>query len=661
MAKIYPDLGHEPLLFSAASGAGSRQSELFTTDAPGTSMNLTFVVFFYPNANNTVAVPEVPTVEIQTDDVTWQAVDLVAGFGTLNMPGGAVNYTFSALASNGVYQIHFTQNNAPFGSQAWAIRFTNVDGSVSPTNKAGVTFIVDSGNALLPWIAVPGQGALTNAGPPALDFGLALTNLTLSGTASNAPTQLVGGKTANLTIPVGNYGPGALTITGVSPSSAVNNITLTAATPLTIAPGATATLSAAFAAPGGGQTATPTTAAKFELASNDAQGGPSGANAHFDTITLNASAGNFEIVLALDLSGSMAATDAGGMSRWNALQIAAVDILNAYHNFAAPQDKVAIVLYPAPSGASIGKTLQAATPIAGLDINATVAPAIGANTPIDSTPMLGSPGAQIGGIYVAAGDPSGVPQTNCGQFATTGDGTTYLRNFRWLILMSDGAANVGEDPKTVFAPGGSRNSYFKDRNIRAITLGYGKPASGQVDGVALQTIAAASSGHYVPANPQGLPSESLGPNFYKTLAAAMGFSFAADPDATLDASHPVNRHKVTVGDHDIPRRFWCGTRIGQERKSRRSNSSRRSAKSSRAPTLQALGSLLSPRRCARRTMSAQRRSTTGTARRGAEFGRSWSGAARSRAACATPMRQACRPNSPLSSRTPNRGISQATA
>jgi hypothetical protein len=560
MTQIYPDLGHEPLIFSAAAGAGAHQSALFTTLAPGGSMTLTFVVFFYPNAHNGAAAPARPNVELQTDNATWQPLDLNAGFGSINVPGGAVNFTFAAIAASpGVFQISFTQNNIAFDAQDWAIRFTNTDGSVTAANQAGATFVVSAGADLLPWIAVPGQTALTNAGPPTLDFGLALSNLTLAGTGLSTAKQLVGGKSFTLTVPIGNYGPGPLVVT--APGGAVQGFSLAPTTALTIAPGDVQTLTASFAAPADGQTATAATAAAFTLASNDPRGAAAGADAHFSTLTLNASAGNFEIVLALDLSGSMATADAGADTRWNALQINTIAVLHAYQNFAAAKDKVAIALYPEHGGQSIGEILQPATPVAGLDIDGALAPKLGALKPIDSTPMLGAPGA-LGGVYVAAGDPSGVPQTNCGAFGTTGDGVTYKRNFRWMILMSDGAANVGEDPKTVFASGGSRASYFTDRNIRAITLGYGKPASGQVDGAALSAIAAAGSGHYVPANLQGLPSETLGPNFYKTLAAAMGFSFAADPDAALDAAHPVNTHKIVITDHDASAAFlvWWESR-----------------------------------------------------------------------------------------------------
>ena len=118
-----------------------------------------------------------------------------------------------------------------------------------------------------------------------------------------------------------SFGP--LSVTAVSPTAQTNLFTATLlSTPLTVAPGSTdnVTLSIAFAAPGAGQTGNASQPTVFTLTCNDPEAAPSGATAHPNTLSVFATAGNFEIVFALDLSGSMATADAGGQSRWAAVQ-----------------------------------------------------------------------------------------------------------------------------------------------------------------------------------------------------------------------------------------------------------------------------------------------------------------------------------------------------
>jgi len=308
MPKIYPDLGFTPLILTASDPApGSRQAQAFPTvesAAPDSAMTLVFVAFAYPDALNQVAPPKPLGVEIQTDTEVWQKIELTnaqTGPRPLAISGGTVNYTFGPLGAAGVFKIHFTEDNLRFDGRLWAIRFTNFDQDVDATNAVGVTFVVADNDSRLPWIATPGQSNLSTAGPATIDLGAALVGLGMSGVVEipganfRVVKRLVADRTYSVSIPVANYGPGPLAISAIDPVAA-QHFTLSGPTPSTIAPGCSSRLTATFAAPSTGQVASDATRVVFSLACDDPQAAAAGPNAHFNTVSLNATASDYRFL-----------------------------------------------------------------------------------------------------------------------------------------------------------------------------------------------------------------------------------------------------------------------------------------------------------------------------------------------------------------------------
>jgi hypothetical protein len=538
---------------------------------------LNFVIFDYPNANNGGGTPPAaPIVEILDQFANFDApghlLSLTGGGTgalTISTLSGSmtVNYSYASLGG-GVYQIVFTRDAVDLTAVPWSIRFTINDGATNVNAEKGLTFSVDATDTRTSWIAVPGQASLTPAGAPAFDYGAALQALTLSGPGMpGSARQIIAGRNLSLQIPIGNYGPGSLSVTAVNPAAQTNLFTAAlAATPLTVAPGSSdkLTLSIAFAAPPAGQTGSAAQATAFTLGCNDPEAAPSGATAHPNTVSVFATAGNFEIVFALDLSGSMAATDAGGQSRWAAVQSAVGQVMTQMIGFAtASGDKFGVAGYPNANGNSVGQIVQAETAISQANANTLLA-TLGGFAPTDSTPMAGvSATKNSGGIYTAAGLIAN-PATDCGIFLGSVD-PGFARNFRWLILMSDGMSNVGDDPKTI------PSTYFTNRRIGVISVAFGNPAGGQVDIPTLKAVANASLGtnsanppNFYAAQPNGTPSQQLLATFEKSVATALGLQFAADPDAVIAPNVKQNHHTAIITNHDETASFMaCCTTAAQ--------------------------------------------------------------------------------------------------
>lgn len=549
----------------------------FTADAAGaTTLFLTYVIFDYPNATNAAATPPAPPVVEMLmaaagalppgfDATGFTLVQTgLSGTQSLPVPGGAANYDYTSLGG-GVFQIRFTTNDVAFSALQWFIRFTITDGATNATHQKALTFVVDGAATKMPWLAVPGQLNLTPSGPVPLEFGTALKVLTLSGPGVGSAKQLIAGKTYTLDIPIGNYGTAPLTVTGVTPAAVTNGFSLQLPAPLTIPPGSTnaVTLQASFAAPAAGQTGVAAQATPFALASNDVLASGA-APTHFNSVSLYASAGNLEIVLVLDLSGSMATVDAGPMSRWAALQAAVGQVGTQMLSFATgPNNKFAAVVYPSPNGTSVGQIALPAGPVHQSRINA-LAEQLSGFAPVDSTPLAGTSAAP-GGIYTAMGKPAN-PATDSGVFLGSTD-PGFARNFRWMVLMTDGVSNVGDDPGTI------ASTYFTSRRVGVITVGYGKPSGGQVNFGVLKALANASLGtssanpaNFFSSDPSGQPSQQITMTFEKSVAGSLGLQFAVDPNAVV-APGAENRHSVVITEFDQSALFTVCVVSGAEMES----------------------------------------------------------------------------------------------
>jgi hypothetical protein len=566
---LLPNQNITKALLDAHPAAYSNQDFTSAVTSANTCV-LNFAIFEYPNANNSGTPPIPPLVEILDQNANFddpghllQQTGGGTGALTISTLGGpkSVNYSYGPLGG-GVFQISFTRDAVDLNSLPWTIRFTINDNATTLLAQKGLTFDVDSSDTRTPWLAVPGQLNLPPSGPPAIDFGTALQSITLSGPgAPGSARQVIAGKTYSLLVPVGNYGTGPLTVSGVNPAAQTNNFTMRLLNPLTVPPGSTdnANLQVSFAAPAAGQTGSAAQATTFALTCNDPLAAPSGATAHFNTVSLYATAGNFEVVLVLDLSGSMLTNDAGGASRWSALQTAVGQVMNSLLGFAGgANDRFGVVVYPDHTGNQSAEVVIAESQINLSNANALTTKLAGFN-PVDSTPMAGTQ-ASPGGVYTAAGHP-GNPNTDCGIFLGSVD-PAFGRNFRWVILMSDGMSNVGDDPKTI------ASAYFTSRRIGVISVAYGDPKGGQVDTATLKAIANESRGtnvsnpsNYFESQPTGTPSQELLSGFEKSVANALGLQFAVDPDAILAPGANENRHIVVITEYDQSASFLvcCGT------------------------------------------------------------------------------------------------------
>ncbi|HTO60379.1 MAG TPA: kelch repeat-containing protein [Bradyrhizobium sp.] len=311
MATVFPS-GNDPYIFSdslAQNSSDTSQPNLdlhagafdvadFTSAvAPGaTTINLTFVIFAYPMAANTqAAFPQVPIVEVldQNSGPEGHGTSLHPtpdGTAAFAVSGTQfVNYSLKT-SGGGVSQIVFSVNNVPLDSLSWRIRFTINDGVTSDAAQKGLTFVVDTADARAPWLAVPGQLNLPPTGPMPIDFAAALKSITLAGPAPPGSFgQLEGNQTYTVLLPVGNYGTGPLTISGVTAPATTNGFSIRLLTaPLTVAPGSVdqATLQATFQAPSAEQSAGAATPTAFTLACNDPLAVGGGKTAHFNFVSL---------------------------------------------------------------------------------------------------------------------------------------------------------------------------------------------------------------------------------------------------------------------------------------------------------------------------------------------------------------------------------------
>ena len=518
----YP-LGATTLPISIASGASQEQGFHFPS-APGATMTLNFVIFGAQPNNSPGVSPATPSVQVQCQlsGQPYTSITYEGGFFAVTIQGSSkadVDFVPHPSGLNGVYQLSFSpETGADLSNTNWKIQFTNND-----PNPAQVTFIVDLADTVEPWIGFP----LT--GPTNFAAASTLTPLSDSPTPPfTSQVQLITGQSYQLSVPIYNYGTAPLPI---SIAAAITS------GPFSILPKTTTI------PPGGGDVLTVALASQAKsVALNSAASPavlpvPNPDTVHPGSLSFYATVGAMEFVFALDVSGSMASTDnrPDQTTRWFHLQGATTALMTQLQSFANGGSWGA-VLYPDPAGKE-SKVIQALTGItasSSLDLS---------YTPTNSTPMLP-------GMIAASGDPAQNTTTaaGCGLFvpndANPQDQAAFQYDHRWLILMTDGVANVGGDPGTLLS------SYYSARNVKAVTIGFG--TGGQTNPGLLQNIATYSSGVYLAADPTtGDPSAGLVQQFLKAVTAGLALNFSADPTASLPAKEgAVNTHSVIVTEFD---------------------------------------------------------------------------------------------------------------
>jgi hypothetical protein len=532
MATEYP-LGATTLPIPIAPGASQEQGFQFP-NAPGATMILNFVIFGAQPKNSPGVSPLTPSVQVQSQTAAapYTSIPYETGFWPVAIQGSTkadVEFTAHPSGLDGVYQLIFSpETGGELSNTNWKIQFTNND-----ANPAQVTFIVDSADTVQPWIGFP----LTSA----TNFAAATTLTPLSDSPTppfTSQVQLIIGQSYQLSVPIYNYGTAPLSITIASKitTGAFSILPKTTTIP-----------------PGGGDVLTVELASQANSVALNSAASPAVLTVpnpdavHPGSLSFYATVGAMEFVFALDVSGSMASTDnrADQTTRWYHLQGAVTMLMTQLQSFANGGSWGA-VLYPDPndpSGATQSLLIQASkmnpiTSSSSLSLN---------YNPTDSTPMMG-------GIAAAMGDPTKNPTSDCGQFtpndSNAQDAAAFQYDHRWLILMTDGVANVPFANNGVTDPSTLPASYYAGRNVKAVTIAFGLP--GQTNPGVLQTIAMSSSGVYIGADPStGDPSAGLVQSFLKAVTVGLALNFPADPTASLPMrAGAVNTHSVIVTTFD---------------------------------------------------------------------------------------------------------------
>jgi len=268
-------------------------------------------------------------------------------------------------------------------------------------------------------------------------------------------------------------------------------------------------------------------------------GAVSGAG-HNDAFQLSATTTALEVVMVLDDSGSMGATDTtSAATRLSELQSASKQFLDYLAAFGAAAGTVGIVRFPGtdinnPSDLTSYDLLPAETIPATMGSEKT---AVDSMTPTDNTPMdfaIQEVLSRVAPRY----------------FAT--DATSKANNRRWMLLMSDGKWNVGSDPTAEVTNLGPSNL-----NVVVFSAGYGQ--SGQVDYGTLQTLATGAGTtpggqSYQVDVGAGLSGKALAQKFKTVITAGLTINTASDPDGIIFPGQ-ATRYEVLITPYDTKAAF----------------------------------------------------------------------------------------------------------
>lgn len=253
---------------------------------------------------------------------------------------------------------------------------------------------------------------------------------------------------------------------------------------------------------------------------------------HNNAFQLSATTTALEVVMVLDDSGSMGATDTTTKAtRLNELASASKIFLDYLAAFGANGGTIGIVKFPGNSANPEDLTSYDVQPAETIPSTMTsVKGLIDALQPVDSTPM-------------DFGIQEVLNRTAPRYFAT--DATSVANNRRWMLLMSDGAWNVGSDPRTEIAS-------LKNLNIVLFTTGYG--LSGQVD---YDTLKALSTGPGTTAGGQtlqvdlgsGYSAKALAQKFKTVITSGLTINTASDPDGVIFRGQEA-RYQIIITPYD---------------------------------------------------------------------------------------------------------------
>jgi hypothetical protein len=333
-------------------------------------------------------------------------------------------------------------------------------------------------------------------------------------------------------ININNRGTGPLTVSNITPALAAPYAlnpggVPNAGLPAIVNPNPTtpAAVLIGFTAPA----ATGSTAVSNYTVDGDAGAVAVPASGHNNSFSLSATTSQLEVVMVLDDSGSMGANDTTSTAtRLSELTSSAKQFLNYLAAFGANSGTVGVVTFPGDPnnpGDLTSYDLQPAETIPA-DMTA-LNNKVGALVPVDSTPMdfgIQEVFSRVAPRYFA------------------NDATSIANDRRWMLLMSDGAWNVGADPNTEIGT-------LQSQKVIVFSAGYGQ--SGQVDYATLQALAGANLGGqaFQVDLGAGLSAKQLAQKFKAAIVSGLTINTASDPDGVISVGQEA-RYPITITPYD---------------------------------------------------------------------------------------------------------------
>ncbi len=335
---------------------------------------------------------------------------------------------------------------------------------------------------------------------------------------------------ADLSFVIANYGTGTGTITGFTPALAAPYSPV-GTPPTSVAPNQSVAGTIGFTA---GATTGPAPGATLTLGSNDA-GASSSASGHNNQLQLFGVVTKLEIAFVLDDSGSMLTAPDGtlavnGQRRWDHLVSVANLSLDLIAVFGANGGNLGVIRFPGATGNAVDN-LPSYDLVPSTAIQASMKAAentISSVTPWDSTPMDYGLQRALGGAAPPYFSPA------------PGD---IANDVRWMLLLSDGAWNVGADPHTEIGN-------LAAKNIKVFSVGFG--TAGQFDSQTLDDLATGTGGqaYQVTVDPN-YDYNQLASQFKAALKTGLtSLSSAADPDAVYVFGAPPTVHAIAITPYD---------------------------------------------------------------------------------------------------------------
>lgn len=349
----------------------------------------------------------------------------------------------------------------------------------------------------------------------------------------------------DVAVPVTNYGPGSLEIP--SGNLGAGSLGFSIAAPVTIPPASTGSIVVRFSAPA---------AASVVELNASVSGDPAAialstnaASEHNSELSMSATVGAVDLALVLDTSGSMRWSRDGlvknpaiGERRWDDVTEAAASLANDYVNFlgdgvgSLDAGRLSVALFPGGAPDGILPGFDGSAPLTSSTAS-NLRSALEAITPTGNTPM----GVGIGRAMGIGND--------LGLFEDSSSS-------RWMVLMSDGEHNTGQDPEE-YADGNDNPPDFFDKNVRLITVAYGLAGETEVDHARLEGLVTSTAAEEVAAEiPDGERSSAVVhgtgdvvSKFRTLLTKVLGVSELVDPWASLSPG-ASNTHEFTVSKLD---------------------------------------------------------------------------------------------------------------